>query len=374
MKKLITYFSKKSLSLGNGPALDRKRTGNESTRPFAVLVLLLMLFSIGVGNVWGTDYFSDALEVSGSSSVSSRDGWSNLTQVYAHYGSGIRLASSNNSGSITKTTMAGIGVSPTTIVLRFAAKSYGTDNSEFNITVNNAGTANTTNFLLRPDSRTTSAISFTEKDYYEVIITGATSSTTITFSTTASKKRVILSDVSISSYESEGSYVLIEDSKDIAEGDYLIVYNNTNALNTKSGSWKANTYGTYTSISSYYTSGTKSIASNAITDGLAYMIRATTNGYYIRKKSSGGFLGNSSDNTGNYLRWDSAYVGTSQEWTLGVNSIVSCRSSSYAIRYNSGFKINSPTGASAVQLFKKVTASCGSDPTVTAASLNGSFY
>lgn len=379
MKHLNFLSNLLSLSLGSpctDVSLDRRFTVGRLSgldakwkqNPFMrFAVVLTLIFTIGSGNVWGTDYFTDALNVAGSSSVTSRSGWESISTAYAHYGSGIRLGSGSTYGSITKTAMTGIGASPTTIVLRFAAKSYGTDYSVLQITVNNAGTANTTECILRPDSRTTSAISFTDADYYEIIITGATSATTITFRGTASKKRVILSDVSIYSYESEGKYVLIDDDDDIETGDYLIVYNNTNALNTKYGNWNANTYGTYTAISSYYTSATKSIAANATTDGLAYYVKATTNGYSIRKKSSGGFLGESSNNTGNYLRWDSAFASPRNEWTLGVNSIVSYRSSSYAIRYNSGFKIYAPSNQSAVQLFKKVTCT-GINPSVSYSS------
>lgn len=340
---------------------------------------IILLITLGIGQMCGTDYFSDNFSTAtGSSSISSRTGWSNFTQVYAHYGCAIRLGSKNNAGSIRKAAMTEIGASSTTIVLHFAAKSYGSDNSELNISVSNAGTANTTNFILRPESSTSASFSFEEEDYFEVIITGATSSTTITFSTTASNKRVFLGDISICSYESSGKYVRIENSGNIAEGDYLIVYNNSNALNTKFGGWNANTYGTYTSVSSYYTSSTKSIAANATTDGLAYHIKPTTNGYYIRKKSSGGFLGNSSNSTGSYLRWDRELSASRNEWTLGVNSIVSVRNSSYAIRFDNTsnpnrFAIYGTSGQQPVQLFKKVAASCSADPEIGDASLNGSF-
>lgn len=316
--------------------------------------------------MWGAPYFTDNFSNVGNNgdSRSSRDGWTSFSKVYNHYNSAIRLATGSNTGSITKTAMAGIGASPTAIVLRFAAKSYNTDGSELNIVVNNAGTANNTNFILRKETSTTSSFSFADEDYFEVIISNATSSTTITFNA-ASGKRVFLGDVSIYPYESEGKYVLVEDNGDIEGGDYLIVYNNANALNKRnSGNWDTNQYGSYTSISSYYTSSTKSIASNTTTDGLAYRIKATTNGYYIRKKSSGGFLGESSNNTGNYLRWDRELTSYTDEWTLGVNSIVSARNSSYAIRWNSGFKIYGPTAQSAVQLFKKVTCT-GINPSVT---------
>ena len=59
MKNLTLLLSSKlknCLSLGNGPALDRKRTGIESGRLLSILTLFLMLFSFGVGSAWGADY------------------------------------------------------------------------------------------------------------------------------------------------------------------------------------------------------------------------------------------------------------------------------------------------------------------------------
>lgn len=56
MKNLITYLSKKSLSLGNGSGMTRKRLGNESgmTQFSLVSLICLCMLTIGVGNAWGT--------------------------------------------------------------------------------------------------------------------------------------------------------------------------------------------------------------------------------------------------------------------------------------------------------------------------------
>ncbi len=152
-----------------------------------------------------------------------------------------------------------------------------------------------------------------------------------------------------------GDYVLIESAGDIEEGEYLIVYNNTYALNTHYGNKNANTYGTYTDISSYYDK--KTIASNSTTDGLAYTVAATTNGYSFYKASEGTYLGTTStSSTGSQLRWDESFTAEQNEWTLGVNSIVSVKTNTLAIRWNSGsprFAIYVTTGQQAVQLFKK---------------------
>lgn len=172
-----------------------------------------------------------------------------------------------------------------------------------------------------------------------------------------------------------GNYVLVENSKDIETGRYLIVYNNSLALNTHNGNTDANTYGTYTDISSYYNS--KTITANATTNALAYDVVQSRNGYCIKKVSENTFLGNTTNTTGAYLQWNTTYTSSNNEWSLGVNSIVSARNSSYAIRYyttNPRFAIYGPSAQQPVQLFKKVEASCSADPEVGSASLNGSFF
>lgn len=348
------------------------------TRLRGLMLTLIILCSFGVGNAWGTDYFSDNFSTAtGTGGMSSRTGWGSFTNCYNHYGSAVRLGTSSKSGSITKTAMAAIGASPTTIVVRFAAKRWNTDNVGLSISVGGAGTANATSIALSSQTSTSSAFSFDEKDYYEIIITGATSSTTITFSSSTTK-RVLLGDVTISSAsDTEYQFKLVENAKDIEAGDYLIVYNNTNALNDHYGNIEANTYSTYTNISSYYTAATKTIASNSTTEALVYKVYSTTNGYAIRKAFSSEFLGNSSNSTGATLRWDRNFTTSQNEWTLGVNSIVSARNSSYAIRYNSGsprFAIYAPDGQSAVQLFKRTLVPSCSDPTINTHPTGGASY
>lgn len=153
-------------------------------------------------------------------------------------------------------------------------------------------------------------------------------------------------------------YVLVESGSQITEGDYLIVYNNTYALNTHSGNVNTNTYGTYSDISSYYSN--KQITSNSTTDALAFVVQETTNGYTFYKESEGTYLGynSSSSSTGAYLRWDKTFTDNQNEWTLGVNSIVSVFNASNAIRWNNNsgsyrFAIYAVGGQQEVQLFKK---------------------
>lgn len=159
-------------------------------------------------------------------------------------------------------------------------------------------------------------------------------------------------------------YELIENSNDIGAGSYLIVYNNTNALNTHNDNINANTYATYTNISSYYSS--KKIESNATTDALAYTVTKTTNGYSIKhvetinSVATDIYLGYNSANsaTGSKLRWDNSFTASQNEWSLGVNSVVSVYDNNVAIRWNNNsgsyrFAIYGTTGQQAVQLFKK---------------------
>ncbi len=55
MKNLINYLSKKSLSLGNGSGMTRKRLVNDSgmTRFSLASLICLCMLTIGSGNVWG---------------------------------------------------------------------------------------------------------------------------------------------------------------------------------------------------------------------------------------------------------------------------------------------------------------------------------
>lgn len=343
------------LTVGSPSGLDAKWKQNPFMR-FAVVFALV--FVIGVGNAWGTDYFSDNFSTAtGDGDMTSRSGWASFTKCYNFYGSGVRLGTSSATGSIKTAKIDALGTSGVTVIVRFSVKRWNTDATGLNISVTGAGTANVTNIpTLANHTSTSSAVSWDEKDYYEIIVTGATKNTQIQFATSASK-RLILGNVSITSASDDTyRFKLVENAKDIGAGDYLIVYNNANALNTHNGNVDANTYGTYTAISTYYTAGTKSIAYNSTTEALVYRAYSTTNGYTLRKAYSSEFLGYAAASTGDYLRWDRNFTTSNDEWTLGVNSIVSYRSSSNAIRYNTSstkFAIYAAANQSAVQLFKK---------------------
>lgn len=79
MKNLITYLSKKSLSLGNGSGMTRKWLGNDAgmTRFSLVSLICLCMLTIGVGNAWGVNYSWNLATNSYSSSSTSSVTWSN---------------------------------------------------------------------------------------------------------------------------------------------------------------------------------------------------------------------------------------------------------------------------------------------------------
>ncbi len=154
-----------------------------------------------------------------------------------------------------------------------------------------------------------------------------------------------------------GDFELVEKELTDWSGDYLIVYDNTNAMNTHSGNQDANTYATYTSISSYYTSSTKTIASNTTTEALVYRATKTANGYSLYCVSDNSYLGSGSG-TGGKLRWQKSYEAQVCEWTLGVGSIGNVKYTTNYIRWNTGsprFAIYASSGQSAIQLFKKAS-------------------
>lgn len=156
------------------------------------------------------------------------------------------------------------------------------------------------------------------------------------------------------------SYVLVESNPDNWDGDYLIVYNNTQAMNTHSGNKNANTFATYSDISSHYASETKSIASNLTTDALVYRAATTTKGYSLYCVSDNTYLGitTNTTSTGSKLRWNTEYTESADDWILGVGSIGNVGSNTLYIRWNNNsgsyrFAAYAATGQQEIQLFKK---------------------
>ena len=155
-----------------------------------------------------------------------------------------------------------------------------------------------------------------------------------------------------------GDYVLVEKALDDWSGDYLIVYNNTHAMNSHSGNQNANTYATYTSINNYYNATSQSITSNVTTDALVYRAAKTDKGYSLYCVSDKSYLGITANTTspGAKLRWNTSYTASACDWNLDVSSIGNVGSSKLFIRWNSGsprFAVYAQNNMAAIQLFKK---------------------
>lgn len=155
-------------------------------------------------------------------------------------------------------------------------------------------------------------------------------------------------------------YVLVEDELADWSGDYLIVYNNEFALDTRNANQNANTYGIYKNISQYYVSASKTIKSNSTTDGLIYHAAKTENGYSLYCISDESYLGitASTTDTGAKLRWNTTYKSPDCDWTLAVGSIGNIGSNTLFIRWNNNsgsyrFAAYTKSGQQPIQLFKK---------------------
>ena len=178
--------------------------------------LMAMLLTLCVTNAFGEVYFSDSFSNVGTGSnatVSSRTGWSSLTQCYGQYNSGLRIGSSKNAGSITKTAMSNISGTKNLKVTIYTAK-YNNDGNSFTITATNGTITSVTGvgklsagtLTVSPTGNagvtgTTSKATWTDSYKTEFIISGATSSTTIKFAT---NKRAILGPITIEDEAASG--------------------------------------------------------------------------------------------------------------------------------------------------------------------------
>ena len=159
-------------------------------------------------------------------------------------------------------------------------------------------------------------------------------------------------------------------------GDYLIVSNNANVLNTHTGNANTNTSGTYVDISQYYNNGV--IEYNSTTSAYEITAAATTNGYSLYDNGDEAYLGynttsNDNNNTGAKLRWDDEFSSIYNEWTLGVGSIVSVYKTNRAIRWNNSqhyFAMYALSGVEPIQLFKKISTASTTTTYYTRVFLN----
>ena len=142
---LSIHTVKEGLSFGMVSGTTRERYGNNTVNTrniwlsysYRFLAIVLLLFTLGVGQIWADVYFSDNFSNVGSNanSYTSRTGWT-LSNTYAHYNSGIRLGT--NGGYATKTAMSSISGSKDIQVTVYVAN-WNNDAANLVVTVN--GTA-----------------------------------------------------------------------------------------------------------------------------------------------------------------------------------------------------------------------------------------
>ena len=142
------------------------------------------VFAAGTGGS-PTEIFSDNMNISGTSGVSSRTGWDNFAQAYGGNGS-IRLSSGSNAGRMRKTAMGSL-TSPAT--LTFKILHYGSENGQVSLSASK-GTFSTTSFTASSSSDSWQEVSTT--------LTGGDNTTTITFNGTRGS-RIYIKDISITS-------------------------------------------------------------------------------------------------------------------------------------------------------------------------------
>lgn len=338
-----------------------------------VLWLMIPLLTIFTTNVWGTTQTDQITAADLAATGSSYVDFSNVAKTSsaryagnsAKNSSNIQLRSSNSNSGIVSTTSGGYVKSVTIDVASGSnvVQVYAS-NTAYASAADLYSAATQGNLIGTTTSDATINI---PEDYAYV---GIRSSSGALYLASVS---ITWGDEPVDGGSSGDDYVLVENVGDIVPGRYLIVYSNTYALNTHYGNKGTNTYGTYTDISSYYSN--KKIASNATTDALAFIVKATTNGYSFQKVGENTYLGcNSTNNDG--LRWDYPYTASTCEWTLGVNSIRSVAQTGRYIRWNNSsgsYRFATYTSGSqqAVQLFKQSAASACSLPTaVTKGSFN----
>lgn len=333
------------------------------------LCAILVTFLISTPNVWGTDLcnfttfngwpssgYSDTKTYTPSTGVT----WT-FTGVYRQNTSQATLQIQKNTSNCVITTPS-FGSNVGTITITFSA---------------GAGTV----YIKDASNNSLGNSSFSSSSPASIDVSSSSVSQVkicVTENNTATAYITALQITTAGGGGSSGDFVLVESTPSDWEGEYLIVYNNTNAMNTHNGNANANTYATYTNISSYYTSSTKTIASNNTTEGLVYVVAASTNGYTIKRKAATEYLGynDNSSRTGAYLRWDGTITANQNEWTLGVGSIVSVHDNTRAIRWNNNsgsyrFAIYVTNGQQAIQLFKRNAGSSCSRPT-SVGTKNGS--
>ena len=152
-----------------------------------------------------TEVFSDKLncDTDNGTSTTKRDGWSSLTNAYSYKSgsqSGIRIAIGSYAGSITTNPLTNVVGTNATLLVEFDAVGWASDEKTLSVAATN-GTASPTSFELT-NSKGNSA--YTASDHYSFTITGALSSTQVTWSA-AGGKRAIIANVVITQLSTSAS-------------------------------------------------------------------------------------------------------------------------------------------------------------------------
>ena len=241
--------------------------------PKRLAMVLTVLFTLGVGNAWAETVFSDEFDNVGTgsnTSISNRNGWSGFSNCYAQYNSGLRLGSSKNTGSITKTAMTNIEGSTTLTVTFYLAK-YNSDSGKMNIIVSGGGTASTTTFTPAGNAgvtSTTSKATWTDEYKCTFTIENATSATTIKFAT--SSNRLILGPVTISTPDEPETPEKTATSLKWSAASYTATIGGTNTFPTLT-----TTPGNLTGVT-YSSSNTDAATINASTGEITLVAAGTT--------------------------------------------------------------------------------------------------
>ena len=290
------------------------------------VTLGMILLTISVGNAWGAMYFHDEFHNVGSnsSSYTSRTGWT-LSNTYAHYNSAIRLGTSG--GYATKSAITSIAGTKNLSVTVYVAK-WNTDASSLVVTVGTAGNiegnSSKTFSDLKKSTSTGGAVSWDDTYKISFVVTGATSSTTITFGTNASGNRIMLGPVKISDAD-EDCRIFYESFDRCAksggnDGTWSGISGSTSSISADNSGWSFGSYGYAASSCARF--GTGSYKGSAETPTIAY---SGTNDLILSFKA--GAWNGASEGTTLNLTATNATLGKSSvtlskgEWTTYTVSV-----------------------------------------------------
>ena len=204
----------------------------------------LLMAVLSIGQVWGAVYFEDTFSDVGTGSSGSmlpRDGWSGSGTTAPQYNTGVRLGASSSGATLTKAAMSNIEGTKSLKVTIYVSR-YNTNANTLTVTATNGTIASATlaenvstgsgltdgTLTIKPSANagvtsTTAAATWTDAYKTEFTITGASKTTTITFS---SSSRLILGPVKIEDAASTPSTctseITITKADDPANGTFAL--------------------------------------------------------------------------------------------------------------------------------------------------------